>query len=67
MKAQVFPMDRNTLLLRVENIADLFDYSANAKLSDTVIYVDIPQLAKDLYFKANGASAYLNSINIIET
>ena len=57
VKVHTFPVGRNQLMIRVENIADLFDYPANAKLSDTAVYADIPQLAKDLYFKANGAGA----------
>lgn len=67
VKIQVFPMARNMLLLRLENIGDLFDYPSTATLADTVVYVDVNALAKDLYFKANGASYYLNSINIVES
>jgi lipase chaperone LimK len=61
-----YPMDRNLLLLRVENIADLFDYPANATLDDTVAYVDLNQLARNLYQQANGNQAQLQAINIKE-
>lgn len=67
VKVQVFPVARNQITLRVENIADLFDYPTGTRLQDTAVYADIPQLAKDLYFKANGAGAYLNAVNIYET
>lgn len=66
-KVQVYPVERNVLLLRVENIGDLFDYPAGTNLSSTVVYVDLPQLAKDLYYKANGADSLLNGVNIYET
>ena len=36
-----YPMDRNLLLVRVENIADLFDYPAGSTLDDTVTYFDL--------------------------
>jgi hypothetical protein len=67
VKVLTLPVSKNTLLLRVENLADLFDYPPTATLADTVVYVDLQQLAKDLYFKANGAAGQLNGVNIIET
>lgn len=36
-----YPIDRNILLVRVENIADLFDFPVGATLEDTVVYVDL--------------------------
>jgi hypothetical protein len=36
-----YPIDRNMLLVRVENIADLFDFPVGATLEDTVVYVDL--------------------------
>ena len=67
VKVQLFPMEKNLLLARLENIGDLFDYPANSTLQNTVVYVDIPSLAKNLYFQANGQSAQLSGININET
>lgn len=67
IKATSYPMKRNLLLLRVENIGDLFDYPAGSTLQDTVAYVDLNALAKDFWYKANGQSAQLSGINIHET
>lgn len=65
VKLVAFPMDRNNLLLRLENIGDLFDYPSTATLADTVVYVDLQQLAKDIYFQANGA-AIINISSSVE-
>ena len=67
VKIQAYPTGRNKLIVRLENIGDLFDYPAGAVPTDTAVYVDIPALAKDLYFKSNGAGYYLNQVNIVET
>ena len=53
--------------MRIENIGDLFDYPDNASVTDTTAYVDLQQLAKDIYYKANPSSYLLNGINIHET
>jgi hypothetical protein len=50
VKIQVFPMGRNLLFLRLENIADLFDYQSTQTLTDTGVYVDVPQLAKNFFY-----------------
>lgn len=49
VKVHAFPIGRNQLMIRVENIADLFDYPANTSVSSTGVYADIPQLAKNLF------------------
>jgi hypothetical protein len=54
IKVISYPMDRNLLQVRIENIGDLFDYPKSATLQDTVAYVDLNALAKDLWYKANG-------------
>ncbi len=59
-------MGRNLLFLRLENIADLFDYQSTQTLTDTGVYVDVPQLAKNFFYQANGASAQLSNVNIQE-
>ena len=61
-----YPMDRNLLLVRVENIADLFDYPAGSTLDDTVTYFDLNQLSRNLYQYTNGNTAQLQSLNIKE-
>ena len=53
--------------MRLTNIGDLFDYPANSTLADTVAYVDLNALAKNFYAQANGQSAQLTAINILET
>jgi hypothetical protein len=67
VKVHAFPINRNLLLVRIENIGDLFDYPDNANVTDTTAYVDLQQLAKDIYYKANPSSYLLNGINIHET
>ncbi len=59
-------MDRNLLLVRVENIADLFDYPAGTTLDATVTYFDLSQLARNLYQYTNGNNAQVQAINIKE-
>lgn len=54
-----YPMDRNLLLVRLENIADLFDYPAGSTLDDTLTYFDLSQLARNLYQYTNGNSYQL--------
>ena len=57
IKVISYPMDRNVLMVRVENIADLFDYPKTATLQDTTAYLDLNALAKDFWYKANGQGA----------
>ena len=52
--------------MRIENIADLFDYPAGSTLDDTVTYFDLNQLARNLYQYTNGNSYQLQAINIKE-
>jgi hypothetical protein len=67
IKVTSYPMDRNVLMVRIENIGDLFDYPKGATLQDTVAYVDLTALAKDFWYKANGQGTQLSRINIQET
>lgn len=60
-------MERDVLLVRLENVGDLFDYPNGTHLANTTIYIDIPSLAKNLYYQANGKSAQLSTVNIIES
>jgi len=66
IKVTSYPMDRNLLMVRIENVGDLFDYPKNSTLQDTVAYVDLSALAKDFWYKANGQSTQLSRINIEE-
>jgi hypothetical protein len=56
-KITSYPLDRNVLLVRVENIADLFDYPVGSTLDDTVVYVDLNQWARNMYSYTNGNGA----------
>lgn len=44
-----FPVNRNKVLLRVENIADRFDYGQNS-----TIYIDLVEIAYNLWEESNG-------------
>jgi hypothetical protein len=67
IKVTSYPMDRNLLMVRIENIGDLFDYPKSATLQDTTAYVDLTALAKDFWYKANGQGTQYSRINIQET
>ena len=48
MVYRAFPLARNTILVRFENLADLFDGA-----DQSVKYVDVESFAKDFYRDAN--------------
>ena len=62
MKLELFPLARNTIMMRVENIADIFN-------SGHIVYqmVDIDLLASSIFELANGYSIGHDLISIEET
>ena len=62
----MFPIKKNVLFVRFENIGDKFDYNS-ASLEETTIYIKVKEFAYALYEIANGQNAQLNNINIVET
>ena len=62
MKLELFPLARNTIMMRVENIADIFN-------SGHIVYqmVDIDLLASSIFELANGYSICHDLISIEET
>lgn len=66
LKLQLFPLAKNAIHMRIENIFDTFDVHP-PKAPTHTIYVQVKKLAEDLYKAVNGDDAKLNSINIIET
>ena len=67
IKYQMFPVKRNTLFIRFENIGDNFDNFNNKTLNDTSLYIDVKDFAERLYHHINANSSELNNINIVET
>ena len=63
MKLELYAMGANNIMMRIENIADVFDSDGN------VIYqeVNVEKLASQLYEIANNGSNHLASIEIEET
>lgn len=53
MKLEIFAMDRNHILLRVENIGDIFNSQGQLTYSE----VNIKDLVEGLYRQVNGDSA----------
>lgn len=53
-------------MARFENLADLFDYPANASLNDTSINIDLDQFARGLYAFDNGPGAQIQNVSITE-
>eukprot|EP00347_Sterkiella_histriomuscorum_P016349 403353533 len=62
----VYPLDLMSLLIRFENLADLYDYPSNSTLNDTNIEIDVNQVALDLYLAVNGKDAQVPKIDIVE-
>ena len=48
-KFQLFPLAKNLILARFENLADLFDYAVNSTLNDTAMTLDLSKFANGLY------------------
>jgi len=63
LKLIAFPLKRNNILLRLENVADNFDVNVN----DTVLYFKIKDYAANLYNTQNGNRSTLSYINVYET
>jgi len=53
MKLELFAMDKNKILMRVENLADVFD--SNGAIKNTTI--QLKDLCDGLYTMVNGATA----------
>lgn len=66
LKLQLFPIAKNAIHMRIENIFDTFDVHP-PKAATHTIYVQVKKLAEDLYKAVNGDDAKFNNINIIET
>lgn len=66
LKFQLFPLDRNIIHMRLENIFDNFDVHSPKQPNHT-IYIQVRKFAEDLYKYVNGEQAQLNNINILET
>ena len=56
----MFPIMKNAVFVRFENIGDKFDKN------DETLIVDVYNFALALYRKANGNDAEVNSVNINE-
>jgi hypothetical protein len=64
-KLSWFPIKKNVILLRVENIADNFDLNDNS--TNFTFYFNVKQHAIDLYAYVNrNSSLPLSGINIVE-
>ena len=63
MKLELFTLGKNSLMMRVENIGDIFN--TNGKV--TYQNVDIDYLAASLFELVNGYSIGANQITIEET
>lgn len=58
VKWEVFPIRRNQLFIRLENIGDRFDTDRwNLKPADTTVQFPLDQVARDLFAKANWNNA----------
>ena len=63
MKLEMFPLAHNSIMLRLENIGDIFD--TNGKINYQV--VDVQGLASGLFELVNGFKVGSESIEIEET
>lgn len=54
------------IMVRLENLADLFDYPEKTTLDQTNIVIDLMKIANSLYSMVNGESALLDKIDIVE-
>ena len=60
-KIEMFPVEKNIILVRFENIADNFDGPHNASTpNDTTYSIDVKYFAQELYSEVNGPNATLN-------
>lgn len=66
-KIEMFPVARNVILVRFENLADKFDGPINKSTpNDTTYSIDVKAFATVLWTKIN-PGAFLNDLNIMET
>jgi len=65
IKYAMFPVKRNTLFIRFENIADNLDYW-NYTQNDTTVYIKVREFAQSLFEHVNHG-VNLQYINIVET
>jgi hypothetical protein len=68
VKYQLFPVSRNQVLVRLENIGDRYD-TDDVKLSSsqtTVVY-NLDSFARDLFAKANWKNKGINLTSVIYT
>jgi len=61
----MFPIKKNVILLRLENIEDNFDYEGTTKTAP-LYTVSLANLANSLYEAVNGNNSTLSHINIEE-
>ena len=67
-KYAVFPVKRNAIFIRFENIGDLLDsYNGGVDQTNATLYVNVRKFAEYLYTYVNGQDAELNNVNIVET
>ena len=62
----LFPIEKNVIYMRIENIFDTFDIHP-PKAPNHTVYIQIRNFAETLYKHVNGMDAQLNNINIVET
>lgn len=62
---KLFPLGKNKILARIENLADRFD--PNLEESEEVQYVDVEDFARQLYKEANPNSKLSIECKIVET
>ena len=67
IKYLLFPLDRNMIHMRIENIFDHFDASDPTQVLNHTVYIQLPAFAETLYKISNGDDAKLANINIVET
>lgn len=63
LKIVTFPLKRNNILLRLENVADNFD----SNVAGSLLYFKIKDYAANLYSSQNGNRSTLSYINVVET
>jgi hypothetical protein len=51
MAYQMYPLSKNKILVRFENLADRFD--TNITSDDSTAYIDVERFAHQLYSEAN--------------
>lgn len=62
LKIHMIPLAKNSILLRLENIADIFDGSIESQTD----YFDIPSFAQSIWDHANHGEVELNDVRITE-